>query len=325
MKNKKIVFGIVILLFVITGIYNISYAFTDELYLSSSSYGGYNLGYLSNGDIIKINEIDSSGTINVYIMNDEQYSILVSSGGLTWTYLMRWKDVTYLSGLTFDITTNNDYYIILYNKNVLFSRTIQVDVSIEYKSITIISPINTDTFLSGYNYIAWISTGNIDYVKIDLYRNGVYLETLSLQTINNGGYSWYIYDDEYIDGSNYQIRILDYNDNSIYDYSEYFTIESEVVIMPGQTMTNMMLSIMSLLIPIIIIVLVITIAGVLIYRRRKRIREDFIPITREIPVKEEPVKSQERELPRITYCSSCGAEILDKTGDFCSKCGAPFK
>ena len=26
-----------------------------------------------------------------------------------------------------------------------------------------------------------------------------------------------------------------------------------------------------------------------------------------------------------SYCSSCGAEILDKTGAFCSKCGAPFK
>ena len=28
---------------------------------------------------------------------------------------------------------------------------------------------------------------------------------------------------------------------------------------------------------------------------------------------------------KLKICSSCGAEILDKTGDFCSKCGSPVK
>jgi len=45
-------------------------------------------------------------------------------------------------------------------------------------------------------------------------------------------------------------------------------------------------------------------------------------------VKEEPIEVQEREVKEISgklYCSSCGAEILDKTGDFCSKCGSPLK
>ncbi len=76
---------------------------------------------------------------------------------------------------------------------------------------------------------------------------------------------------------------------------------------------------MIFLIPVAII---LTIVGVLIYRRRKRI----IPITREIPVKEEqPVRAQERELPKIIYCSSCGVEILDITRDFCSECGVSLK
>ena len=33
-------------------------------------------------------------------------------------------------------------------------------------------------------------------------------------------------------------------------------------------------------------------------------------------------ESQEKE--REDYCKTCGAEILDKSGEFCSKCGAPL-
>ncbi len=54
MKSKKIIFGMMIFLFIL-GICGMSNAFTDELKLSSSSYAGYDLGFLSNGDIIKIN------------------------------------------------------------------------------------------------------------------------------------------------------------------------------------------------------------------------------------------------------------------------------
>ena len=168
-------------------------------------------------------EIDSDGNINVYIMNDEQWD---EAGGLVWEYLIRWKDIEYLSGLTFDITVDDDYYIVFYNKNLLFSRTIQVDVSIEYKSITITSPTSTDTFLTGYNTITWTTTGNFDYVKIQLYNDGVFLESFDW-TDNDGSYSWYIYSDEYTDGSNYQIRISDYYDDTIYYYSDYFAIKCE--------------------------------------------------------------------------------------------------
>ncbi len=224
MKSKKIIFGIMVFFFIVTGICGMSNAFTDELKLSSSSYAGYDLGFLSNGDIININSIYSDGNINVYIMNDEQWD---EAGGLTWNYLIRWKDIEYLSGLTFDITVDNDYYIVFYNKNLLFSRTIQVDVSIEYKSITVTSPTSIDTFLTGYNTITWTTTGNFDYIKIQLYNNGVFLESLDW-TDNDGSYSWYIYSDEYTDGSNYQFRISDYYDDTTYDYSDYFTIECEI-------------------------------------------------------------------------------------------------
>ena len=34
---------------------------------------------------------------------------------------------------------------------------------------------------------------------------------------------------------------------------------------------------------------------------------------------------QKSEIERKDFCKSCGTEILDKAGEFCSKCGAPLK
>ena len=69
------------------------------------------------------------------------------------------------------------------------------------------------------------------------------------------------------------------------------------------------------------IIMAILIFGESIFLNRVKIMEAEI-------VKEEPIEVQEREVKEISgklYCSSCGDEILDKTGDFCSKCGAPLK
>ncbi|KKM86921.1 hypothetical protein LCGC14_1274150 [marine sediment metagenome] len=36
-------------------------------------------------------------------------------------------------------------------------------------------------------------------------------------------------------------------------------------------------------------------------------------------------KPKIEEIQMITSCKSCGAEVLDKAGEFCSKCGGPLK
>ena len=54
--------------------------------------------------------------------------------------------------------------------------------------------------------------------------------------------------------------------------------------------------------------------NVIVKRYIKRSIEENVTI--------QPVSNNKRNLK---LCSSCGAEILDKTGDFCSKCGAPIK
>jgi len=86
MKNKKMLFTTV-LLFAIIGICNIINVSTEEVKLPSSSYfaQGFEVNYQDELEIY----VSSSGTINTYIMNEEQIDILIDSGGLTWNYLKR--------------------------------------------------------------------------------------------------------------------------------------------------------------------------------------------------------------------------------------------
>lgn len=68
-----------------------------------------------------------------------------------------------------------------------------------------------------------------------------------------------------------------------------------------------------------IILIIIISTETFILNRIKIIQEEAI-LTKE--TKREIRNSQ---ILRKLFCSSCGAEILDNSGDFCSKCGAPLK
>lgn len=133
MKNKKIVIGTILLLFAISGICNVINVSADswnDVEIPPLSYLYVNTDTLEFKDELDIN-VDSSGTINVYIMNANQFSTLQSSGGLTWEYCMRWKDMTYLE-YTFTIPTDGIYYVVLYNKDILFKRTVDFSITIDY-------------------------------------------------------------------------------------------------------------------------------------------------------------------------------------------------
>ena len=45
--------------------------------------------------------------------------------------------------------------------------------------------------------------------------------------------------------------------------------------------------------------------------------------TKELPEKNLDIQKKDSE--ENVYCKTCGAEISDKTGEYCSKCGAPLK
>ncbi len=132
MKNKKIICGTILLLFAISGICNIVSvsAFTDTVYIPPSSYAGYYLEYLEQGDTILINEIDSDGGIDVYIMRLWQFNEFKDHGEY---YCERmWKDTIHLSGWRIDITNEDDYYVVIVNNALITGRTVDVDVSVDW-------------------------------------------------------------------------------------------------------------------------------------------------------------------------------------------------
>jgi len=96
------------------------------------------------------------------------------------------------------------------------------------KTVTVTAPrANTILYQSDYYDIVWTTNGTISDVKIDLYEEGVYIQTLTERTNNDGRYLWHIISDVSL-SKFYQIKISDANDPSVYSLSEtYFKLEQQ--------------------------------------------------------------------------------------------------
>ncbi len=94
--------------------------------------------------------------------------------------------------------------------------------------ITVISPNGGESYQTGtIQTITWNSTeASGDNVKIELYKEGIYLSDIAVSTINDGEYTWLI-PSHLSSSSKYKVKIVDASDSSIYDYSNnYFSITS---------------------------------------------------------------------------------------------------
>jgi len=147
-------------------------------------------------------------------------------------------------------------------------------------------------------YISWDYTGDIDYVTIELYSGNTCVETIAVWTTNTGNYDWEIYYSDGYDGSNYRIKVSDYYDSSIYDFSNYFKIESH------SFLERILPLVLIIGIPISISVISIIIV---VHHIKKKKREMS-------PVKEDLTKLD------IKICSQCGSKIKDDEV-FCGSCG----
>lgn len=147
-------------------------------------------------------------------------------------------------------------------------------------------------------YIDWDYTGSIDYVTIELYRGTICVETIASWITNDGSYDWEIYYSDGYDGSNYRIKVSDYYDSSIYDFSSYFVIERH------SFLERILPPVLVIGIPISIFV---TSTIIIVHHIRKKKREIS-------PVKEDLTK------PNIKLCSQCGSKIKDDEV-FCGICG----
>lgn len=280
MENKKITLGIIVLLFAIMGICSIQNVSAVDYPLPARSYRGFS-EYCNIGDTIDY-EITSDRVVNVYVMSDSQIDLYLSNPELEPEYYIVSILSIYYIHRSYLITSYDGdgiYWVLITNPSYINDANIDVIVyTIPFtpepeKTITITKPTSADTIFNGDSYITWTSTGDIDYVTIDLYKDGNYYETLSSWSANDGVFVWTIYINEYLDGSYYQILISDYDEFFVYDLGGYFTIECEANPIPIDNYVMERLFWWILLISIISITASAIIIPIVIHKRKKRSSE----------------------------------------------------
>jgi len=108
------------------------------------------------------------------------------------------------------------------------------------KSIEITSPCNGDSLNVGTSFdIKWTFSGSIEYVDIKYSPdNEATWKDIVIMTANDGIESWTIPDDS---SSNCVLKIIDHNDNSIYDLCKTFTIYKITSISRSSILKNFIL------------------------------------------------------------------------------------
>jgi C1A family cysteine protease len=228
-------------------LYDMGYWDVDtQTRLMINSYGGFSFGSgvhtpmwifteFSIGDLIPI-AIDDEGDHIFNITGDSLYDL----PGFDTVEVWELEDLTLPGGIacyekSTGILLNGTflYYGGLYNYTINI-----IDNNI-FPTITVISPDSSSSWETGSShYIYWTSTGAISDVKIELYKDGVFELEIEASTANNGDYYWTI-PSELDDSTQYQIKISDASNPSIYDFSDYFEIKSPVSgkeVIPGYTL-----------------------------------------------------------------------------------------
>lgn len=96
----------------------------------------------------------------------------------------------------------------------------------ETVEITVTAPNSSDIWMNDEHTITWNTIGDIDRVKIELYKGSEFIEELTIlgYTDNDGEYDWTIYSWDNLMGTNFRIKISDYYDDTVYGFSAYFKI-----------------------------------------------------------------------------------------------------
>ncbi|KKM87939.1 hypothetical protein LCGC14_1263820, partial [marine sediment metagenome] len=177
---------------------------------------------------------DSTGTIsNVKLDLFENGSFVMeitaftpNDGSFTWLVPLGLTNST-----LYQVRVSDDDYPLTYGDSDNFE-------IVDPRSIIIVVPDSTTSWVvSATQDIDWTSTGIIANVKIELYKNGVFVMELTASTLNDGSFSWAI-PIGLADSTSYQIRVSDATDATIEDYSDNFEIEdtrSITVVVPDST------------------------------------------------------------------------------------------
>ena len=119
------------------------------------------------------------------------------------------------------ITSREGYYLIEDAPQLLW-------ISTETAEITVTNPTSSDNWQDFNIYtITWSSVGLISSVKIELFKASSLIEDLNIMyTANDGNYEFYVASYANYLGSDYRIKISDYDDSNVYDFSDYFSLNT---------------------------------------------------------------------------------------------------
>ncbi len=192
---------------------------------------------LSSGYRISVEvEVTEGGNlqVNVYLLDSEGYSDYYY--GNPFSALAMYQGISYAQ-FTYDTTYNDSYYVVVENPaNFVYTKTVEIKARAikieEEKSIQVTSPnYASEYYIEQDDYetctIQWDTTGDIDYVTIVLYQDDMFEDTIVSFTENDGFYQWDIQYYYGYEGYYFQIKISDYYDDTVYDYSDYFEISLE--------------------------------------------------------------------------------------------------
>lgn len=204
----------------------------------------------------------SDGAINYTVYQHSDY-ITVINESLT----LLADGITDLNISLSDYTDGTYYFIVIAHNQYgdTLSNCYQVDILVP-KSFAIIIPDSSSSWETNTSqYINWTFKGTISNVKMELYKDDVFVMEITSDTSNDGEYLWTI--PSFLESSTqYQIKISEASDPSVYGFSDYFEIEKPPV------------SEVSEEIPLILIIIISTVVSVAIIgalslfwlRRRKR-------------------------------------------------------
>jgi len=98
------------------------------------------------------------------------------------------------------------------------------------RTVSILNP-NTKRviFRNEYYDLVWTTNGTISDVKIDLFKENDFVQTITDRTINDGRFLWHIISSVSRSDS-YRIKISDVDNPDVYDFSDtYFEIEDRSI------------------------------------------------------------------------------------------------
>ncbi len=212
--------------------------YDDEGYFVSSVYiSGSYVNVASSSFGLKILDIsDPTAPVEVAQFNDDGSAVEVYVSG-NYAYV-----ADYMDGL----------------------EILHVTGGIEH-NIAINVPVSLSSWMINFSYyINWESTGYISTVNIELYRNGVFETEIASDISNDGSYCWTL-PLGLVNATNYQIKITEASNSSVYDYSENFEIYAKFI-----TVTNPDRVSISGYNPFLFLIAMIGISVILVLKKREK-------------------------------------------------------